>query len=196
MVCGYVVSEGLILSLKMVDVWNEREREREAITFIPFFLFFFFSTLFSIFLSLYIWVLTPFLFYFPLCSWYGSSSIYTPLYFLFILIFYNILLFFYYFFLSLSSYLLVIWRVGQNFAFLFFSFFFKICLKIGVKNELRQLPSLYNTYGINTLKINICLTLYSKFVKKRKITQEKKVFFFGRTSKWKTKVIMSNDIKA
>jgi hypothetical protein len=194
MVCGYVVSEGLILSLKMVDVWNEREREREAITFIPFFLFFFFSTLFSIFLSLYIWVLTPFLFYFPLCSWYGSSSIYTPLYFLFILIFYNILLFFYYFFLSLSSYLLVIWRVGQNFAFLFF--FLKICLKIGVKNELRQLPSLYNTYGINTLEINICLTLYSKFVKKRKITKEKKVFFFGRTSKWKTKVIMSNDIKA
>jgi hypothetical protein len=59
-----------------------------------------------------------------------------------------------------------------------FFFFLKICLKIGVKNELRQLPSLYNTYGINTLEINICLTLYSKFVKKRKITQEKKVFFF------------------
>ena len=172
------------------------EREREAITFIPFFLFFFFSTLFSIFLSLYIWVLTPFLFDFPLCSWYGSSSIYTPLYFLFILIFYNILLFFYYLFsiiiLLSFSYL----ESGPKLCIPFFFFFFKICLKIGVKNELRQLPSLYNTYGINTLKINICLTLYSKFVKKRKITQEKKVFFFGRTSKWKTKVIMSNDIKA
>jgi hypothetical protein len=195
MVCGYVVSEGLILSLKMVDVWNERERERERLSHL--FLFFFFS--FSAHFSLFFFPSTfgfSLLFFFIFRFLHGmGQALFIPLFifysFLSSTIFYS---FFIICFLSLSCYLLVIWRVGQNFAFLFF--FLKICLKIGVKNELRQLPSLYNTYGINTLEINICLTLYSKFVKKRKITQEKKVFFFGRTSKWKTKVIMSNDNKA
>jgi hypothetical protein len=194
MVCGYVVSEGLILSLKMVDVWNQKERERLS------HLFFFFLFSFSAHFSLFFFPSTfgfslLFFFIFPFLHGMGQA-LFIPLFIFYSFLSSTIFYFFFYFFLSLSSYLLVISRVGQNFAFLFFSFFLKICLKIGVKNELRQLPSLYNTHGINTLKINICLTLYSKFVKKRKITQEKKVFFFGRTSKWKTKVIMSNDIKA
>jgi len=174
---------------------EEREREREAITFIPFFLFSFSAHFSLIFFPSTFGFSLLFFFIFRFLHGMGQA-LFIPLFifysFLSSTIFYS---FFIICFLSLSCYLLVIWRVGQNFEFLFF-FFFKICLKIGVKNELRQLPSLYNTYGINTLEINICLTLYSKFVKKRKITQEKKVFFFGRTSKWKTKVIMSNDIKA
>jgi hypothetical protein len=173
----------------------ERERERgyHIYSFFSFFLFqhtflyfsfplhlgshsfsFWFSPLFMVWVKLYLY---PSLFFI-----HSYLLQYSTLF----LLFFSIII------LLSFSYL----ESGPKLCIPFFFFFFKICLKIGVKNELRQLPSLYNTYGINTLKINICLTLYSKFVKKRKITKEKKVFFFGRTSKWKTKVIMSNDIKA